>query len=800
MSQPAELPVIAKPNAAPAILYPTRRLTPLQNIILEKLKQKKYNEVKLGQLTSLVNGVFNKDQSAMVKTDVIKYGVEWLINDPKTPKSSVEAYGERLIQKMRHRAGSPTTTSGMKKEARIIFQQVKDEIDITPAEDEEKHDDDDDKKDDKKDDKANQAPAPVPAMPLSALQMTNEAPPPATPPPSDPSDDGDFEEISDPVSGRSPFSHLSEYINSGTDFYKENKQTINKVLAALQQKNFDDGSYLTKLAALEYPEIEIFQQIVKGVGLGFDNNDKQLYENMLSPSKKLRDSVSEADRVRLTFKSIINPDQIGVLLKKGGEGLIQGAKDWWETLTTGKQVLSYDEKELQKRIDDRREKIDKNKNKTKAIDQWYGLDEKKSKPPAGLKPIGGGTGGGVVINPDLPTVNVDDSTISSYDILLPPNFKDYKNTSAGRNLADIMANVSTFGLVNLITKIMNPDKSIDFIKFKKFDPEGYKKYTEAMSEYNSKINKAGLEKDTAVDYKISKDYVDNTANITEELIKKAVASGKIDRPQAEIMYDLWDNFNDVKSGDLQISYDSMQQLQRKLFEVIPRDVLAQNKSMIDDYVNKNKEYISANWEGDSDLGNFDWIDQIFNPEVEDAKIKEKRLGPKKQERMIEPKYRYRGKWGGTDEIFERDIEEIEKRNLVIEVQRLREDLDTTNRLIQAQIMTDRRRFDNCFAPPAGEPVKYKALPDKFKREHRAIFQPTVIQNSIRPFEKNTRNEASFQQYKEWTPKEMQNTARIEMMSNPLIYPSNVDMATGGEKLYVAPAKDFNYILNQRFVK
>ena len=47
---------------------------------------------------------------------------------------------------------------------------------------------------------------------------------------------------------------------------------------------------------------------------------------------------------------------------------------------------------------------------------------------------------------------------------------------------------------------------------------------------------------------------------------------------------------------------------------------------------------------------------------------------------------------------------------------------------------------------------------------------------------------------------METTARMELMSNPLIYPSNVDMATGGEKLYVAPSKDFNYILNQRFVK
>ena len=62
-------------------------------------------------------------------------------------------------------------------------------------------------------------------------------------------------------------------------------------------------------------------------------------------------------------------------------------------------------------------------------------------------------------------------------------------------------------------------------------------------------------------------------------------------------------------------------------------------------------------------------DEDVDPD--DVDIKEKKIDPKKQKPQAEPKYRYRGKWGDTDTLFKREDEEIEKRNLILEIGHLR---------------------------------------------------------------------------------------------------------------------------------
>ncbi|MHA2040101.1 MAG: hypothetical protein ACW98X_27150, partial [Promethearchaeota archaeon] len=442
-----------------------------------------------------------------------------------------------------------------------------------------------------------------------------------------------------------------------------------------------------------------------------------------------------------------------------------------------------------------------------AVDEWFGDDSDKVVVPTDtnpFKPIAGDgdgkiSGGGAAYNPDLPFVPVDDNVISSYDILLPPNWKDFKNTDAGKSIAEIMSNIQTGGIANLVDK----SGKLDLAKFKLKDPEGYAKWKEATDAYNAKIGKAGLDKGGAVDYNISKSYIDNASSFTEDLLKKAIASGEISRDAGEGIYDLWSNFEKVKSGDLQLSYDEVANLQQKLIEFLPRKIVEENSDMINQYMADNKDYLAPAFEGDSDLGSFDWLQNILDGktaegDIDTDLIKEKTLKPDKQLPMVENKLRYRGRWGGTDEIFEKQESDVEKRNLVIEVQRLREDLNTANRLVQAQIEYDSRRFNNCFAPPQPEPQQSKALPNKFKKEHRAIFNPVVLPNPLRPFENNTRDEADYQQYKEWTDRVPMTTARFQQMKNPLVYPSITDMATGGESLYVAPPKDFNFVMNQRF--
>jgi hypothetical protein len=385
--------------------------------------------------------------------------------------------------------------------------------------------------------------------------------------------------------------------------------------------------------------------------------------------------------------------------------------------------------------------------------------------------------------------------------LLPPNWKDFQNTDAGKSIAEIMANINSGGIANLVDK----SGKLDIAKFKLKDPEGYKKWKEATDEYNAKIGKAGLDRGGAVDYNLSKDYIDNAASFTEDLLKKAIASGEISREAGEGVYDLWADFGKLKTGEKQFSYDQIAKLQQKLIEFLPRKIVEENSDMINQYIADNKDYLAPAFEGDSDLGDFDWLQNILDGktaegEIDADLIKEKKIKPDtKKKPAVAPKYRWRATWGNEEEKFEKSAEEVERRNLVIEVQRLREDVDTTNKLVQSRLMTEDMRFSNTFAMPPPPAFRNRALPNSFKQEHRAIFNP-VYAPAMREPSRNMRDEASYQQYKNWYPRVPETTARVEQLKDALIYPSNADMASGGEELYVAPPRDFNYIQNARFTR
>ena len=771
-------------------------LTKKQRDTLDKLRAGKINEIKTKrELSAVLNTAFNNDMSKETKKLIVKSYNTWLLNQPKPPKSIAEA-NKKVRESISKKSTSKKSRKEMMNEESEIFNEIKEQL-APPKEEEEKHDDDDKPKSTSRAPAPAPAPVPTPAqdetarLQAEALQKIAEQGQP-TPTPDDKDDDRMFGAIRD-------------YIDVGGDYYNKNKKTIDKVLGAFTKKKLEDGSYLTELASLEFPEIKTFQEAIKIVGLGFTDEDKRMYEDMLSTSEKRRNSVSPEDKLRLTFKQLLNPDQLGVLVKKGGEALVQEAKDWWEKVTTGREALSVDDKETQQKIDERRKKIQEDKNKKSQIDSWFGIDDKPTLPDD-TRPIidmGGDKdgihGGGAAYNPNLPFVPVDENLIDSYSIFLPPDYKDFQNTPEGRSILDIMRNSSAIGTG---IKTAGLDKMEALTMFKLKDPEGYAKYQEAMNKYNKKIGKAGLDRDNNIDYEVSKEYIDNSKAFTEDLIKKAVDSGDIDRTKAEALYEYWKASDKIINKEGELSYGDYESSMQEIFKLLPRSVITENSDMINKYMADNKDFISANWEGDSDLGNFDWLQKVLDGEqVEDIDIKEKKIKPDDKKRpKTEPKYRYRAKWGNEDELFERSAEEIEKRNLVIEVQRLREDVETTNKLIQSRLMTEDMRFSNTFAmPPAPEYRNKGALPNRFKQEHRAIFNP-VYAPAMREPERNMRDEASYQQYKNWYPRVPETTARVDLLKDALIYPSNADMATGGEELYVAPPKDFNYIQNLRFTR
>ncbi len=784
----------------------SKNLTPKQLKTLDDLKKGNYSSIKMNELSSVLNGAFNKDQPAEIKKEIIKGGVEWFIQSPKSKVKDKSAINKILISKIKKLASSDKTTKEMRTEEKELFNEVKDEIkgvEVMEKDEEEKHDGDDKS----------------PSAPSSALSMTNQAPPPAPTAEQDEIARLQAEALQRIAEGQTVerlpadddrmFGAIRDYIDIGGDYYNKNKKTIDKVIGALKPEKLQDGSYLTELASMEFPEIKTFQEAIKIVGLDFTDADKRMYEDMLSTSEKRRNSVSDEDKLRLTLKQILNPDQLGVLVRKGGEALVQGAKDWWTKVSTGKEALSVDDKDTQQKIDERRKKIDLDKKKKSEIDSWFGIDDKPEMPDD-TRPIidmGGDKdgihGGGAAYNPNLPFVPVDDSLIDSYSIFLPPDFKDFSNTPEGQAVMDIMRKAGSFGILDAVDKISGMDKVKAIEMFKRKDPEGFAKYQEAMNKYNKKIGKAGLDRNNQVDYEVSKEYIDNSKAFTEELIKKAVDSGSIDRTKAEAMYEYWKASDKIanKEGE-PLTYASYESSMQEIFKLLPRDIITENSDMINKYMADNKEFISSNWEGDSSLGDFGWLQKVLDGEdVADLDIKEKKIKPDDKKRpKIAPKYRYRATWGNEDEKFERSAQDIERRNLIVEMQRLRDDVNTTNKLIQSRLQTEDMRFSNTYAMPPAPAFRNKgALPNRFKEEHRAIFN-SVYAPAMREPERNMRDEASYQQYKNWYPRVPETTARVELLKDALIYPSNADIATGGEELYVAPPKDFNYIQNIRFTR
>jgi hypothetical protein len=767
-------------------------LTAKQSKTLDEIANQNWNKIKMNEISSLVNGVFNKDEPADIKKKAIKGGVEWFINNPKSEVKDKAAINKILISKIKKLATSNKTTKEMRQEEKELFNEVKDKIKgVADDEEEEKYDDEPDEKKGK---------AQQPAPPVVVAQAPVPAPAPAQP---------DYEmmemianmraeqnakEINQ--EGESYLDTLGKYIDSGSQFYKDNKKTINKALGALTPEKIKNGSYLTELASLAYPEIEVFQQVIKEVGLGFTKEDSAKFEKMLSRDPDDWKNISYDETIQIIMKMMINPDQVGVLLQTRAGQVADDAKAWWKKIKGEDRDLSPKEEDVKEKIDKRRKEIEDKKVREKGIDDWFGIKEEEEEkkpvepiPYSPFKPIhkGGGyiSGGGVVVG-TLPTgidpVDVmnppgpDYNDMSSYDILIPPG-DEFGETTGWQDFMNFMRNLVSMGGIPIPTKNQNKAQYLE--QLEREHPEAFKQYQDALNTYNKTIGKAKLERDGFVDYEQSKDYVDSAKNLTQDLIKKAIERGDIDRETAGKLYDVWDVFNGVSSGDEKMTYAQMEKLQQQLYRALPSDLIKENSDAINQFMADNIDFLQPGWEGDSDLGNFDWLNNILTGEdvdPDDVNIKEKKIDPKKIKPQAEPKYRYRGKWGDTDTLFKREDEEIEKRNLILELGHLREQLDTTNQLIQAQMATERRRFDRTFEMPYCPPVKSRALPEAFKREHRAIFTPQYVNPMREPDRNMFLNPTNdYGQYKEWSNRVPESSARSYLIKDPLIYPSNADL-------------------------
>lgn len=166
----------------------------------------------------------------------------------------------------------------------------------------------------------------------------------------------------------------------------------------------------------------------------------------------------------------------------------------------------------------------------------------------------------------------------------------------------------------------------------------------------------------------------------------------------------------------------------------------------------------------------------------------------------EPKYRPRGQWGGTDELFQITESEKQKRNLIIESSTLNEGIDRTNPFFKRQQIEYDMRYRNTFPMPRGEPTYIPRVSDGFQKANRSIWISQRVP-TFRPMEDSMRDAYDWGQYQDWQPKYEYDTARGAQMTNTNNFPSVADSLTQGENNIVMPMTSYQQqILNQRWTR
>ena len=166
----------------------------------------------------------------------------------------------------------------------------------------------------------------------------------------------------------------------------------------------------------------------------------------------------------------------------------------------------------------------------------------------------------------------------------------------------------------------------------------------------------------------------------------------------------------------------------------------------------------------------------------------------------EPKYRPRGQWGGTDELFAITDSEKQKRNLIIESSTLNEGIDRTNPFYKRQQIEYDMRYRNTFPMVRGESPFIPRVSDAYNKANRSIWISQRVPIN-RAMENSMRDAYDWGQYQNFQPKYDYDSARGSSMTNTNNFPSVADSLTQGQNNIVMPMRSYEQqIMNQRWTR
>ena len=531
---------------------------------------------------------------------------------------------------------------------------------------------------------------------------------------------------------------FSTLFKTGTKAYTDNKQLIDGFKASLTKEKLENGSWLTNLASLSYPEIQILQDVINLTPLGLSNKDKANLENILSKDKNKQNSVTTYDGIKTILKSILNPDAIGTILKTRGDQITADASeglDKWFRKATGAAPKKDETLGALEDIIGGRIKTEDAKNKRQTeLDLLKGKKViEKPVPPVkevdkgiiGLKP-------GMTVDKFKPVGNfgageIDKNKLSIADILKMPTVPGIEETSAGADFLGFLKGifVPDFGLGN---KRNTPEGALEWLKTN--NQEAYSEYIKKKFDYDKTIKKAGMNINSEVDMMYNKEEVLRAREFTRDLLKQASDLKQLTDQEIEDIYDISSTLESVLKGDSKITYKDLDDLTLGVINMIPEGIL-QSGNALGTFLDSQLAGLKSTFKGDSTLTNFDSsmkqgkgrrVKTNTDP-YKDGDEEEKDKDPKDPKKEITETtldkkesskgdtedtawsdLRPRMKWGGTDEMFIRSDENVNIGNLVAASRAIEEpgwgngNADN-NDLFKRTLKTDSMQFTNTTPMP-----------------------------------------------------------------------------------------------------
>jgi hypothetical protein len=627
---------------------------------------------------------------------------------------------------------------------------------------------------------------------------------------------------------------ITEYIDTGSTVYKNNKTAIDKITGSFTQKSIDDGSWLTKIASLEAPQIELLQSVVNFTGLGFSKSDKSNFEKILSKDRSVSGEVPVGEQYKLILKSLINPDQVGNLIsRRVGETkdkLVDGFSDFYDKLTGKKK--EEDKSDLIGLIEGRRDKT--------------AMDEKrKNELNVLLGKGGGGVDGGRIdwggirtFDPTKPRPP-DNREEDAYSILKPPPVPGFQGSTTASE--DVMGFLR--GLLPVPKVSQTKATYLDTLK--RDSPALYKQYEDKLGDYNYKIRKLAYTQDSNID---ENDFalIKDMSGVTKSLLKTASSMKDLlsDEDITEL-FDVSSTIEDLSNGKFKdVSYSDYYKVLQEFMNKLPAEVLRDAKGevvpILKTVLDAEKNKLGTQFAGDSDLSNNLTIKTAASDEakvdlpentIDDDGMGDTKKLPEKPEDPEEPedpkkpedregklikespldnnettefaRLRPRLAYGNTDDLFFRKKDEVQQANLLHEVMNVARppvENGSTNELYKRNLYHDQMRYGRCYALPRLAPPNPTMLPQQFVNLQAPIFTsqypPTMV-----GFE-SMRDPHLFGQFYNFQPREVETTyPAVEMKTHPNEYPHMANLDTGGEtQEYSVPKNMRDYLRNAAWTR